>query len=152
MKRVAGSPAEGSQIDHNVWFKLKNPFRIMLEIYDRKTPELMVNNTMGDRNTRNILYLKDWFFSHFDLPDRAPALNGLAKFFIIHFVTDRPYKLWFLAVLREAVRLRWDFPDQKPYYWKECFLCSSGENLKIHPSFNKWVCPKCDEMAENNIP
>ncbi len=91
----------------------------LLETYYDKVPEPVILNTTTNRNTRNLIELRDWFFSHFTCDSREKALRGAMNFGIIHVDWDAPYRLWFLALLKEAMTKEWDFSEHEPFHWKD---------------------------------
>ncbi len=106
------------QIDHAVIELLKPVVQKLLESYYDKVPEAVRGNMNLNQNIRNLIELRDWFFSHFDLGSREKIFRGAFTFGIIHIGWDAPYRLWFLALLKKAMEMDWEFSDHEPFHWK----------------------------------
>ncbi len=107
------------QIDHTIIQLLKPLVQKLLDSYADKVPEPTRGNTTLNPNTQNLIELRDWFFSHFTCGSREKIFRAAFNFAIIHVDWDRPYKLWFEALLKKAMEMDWEFSDQKPFHWKD---------------------------------
>lgn len=106
------------QIDYAIIDRLKPLALKLCERFDGKVPIPRDGNMTENRNLKNVIEIRDWFFQHLDCPSREKGLRGMFNWAILH-MNDRPYRLWFMALLQEAMKKNWDFSEGKPYYWKE---------------------------------